>query len=114
MFSYGVAQILSPSSLQVIRGLEFVRCCTTQLIDKRLVVFIVTDLSTSQLESTDDHFMRERNQDETTTIKASVIDRIRCQLPSQYTPDNVVVIANLPVTKHGKLIKGFNAVKLFS
>ena len=111
-FSYGVAQILSLSSLQVIRGLEFVRCCTTQLIDNSLVVFIVTDLPTSQLESIDDSFMRERNREETTTIKTAVIDRIRCQLPSHYTPDDVVVIDNLPVTKHGKLGSGFGVVKL--
>ena len=40
--------------------------------------------------------------DNKSTIKTAVIDRIRCQLPSHYTPDDVVVIDSLPVTKHGE------------
>ena len=90
--------------LQLMRELEFIRCCTTQLIDNRLVLFLVTDLPTTQSHSSDDHILSESTGvDNVSIIKKAVIDRIRCQLPSHYTPDDVVVIENLPVTKHGKL-----------
>ena len=95
--------------LQVVTDIALVQVCSTQVIDDFLVVFIVIDKSLEDLGAASDTTTNLNKETARTDLSEAgrtdlrdiVVQKIRSSLPDHYSPDHVIQINSLPITKHG-------------